>query len=120
MKKANRQYGKNFNPRTPCGVRQRLGIHFKFEFTFQSTHPVWGATIASIKEPARETTFQSTHPVWGATVTPAAIGDFFNVFQSTHPVWGATIPCHSFADSAIFQSTHPVWGATAYHIIAKT
>ena len=34
-----------FNPRTPCGVRpQQIAICLR-HFLFQSTHPVWGATI---------------------------------------------------------------------------
>ena len=34
--------------------------------------------------------FQSTRPVWGATVLPASL-DGSRLFQSTRPVWGATI-----------------------------
>ena len=34
--------------------------------TFQSTHPVWGATFHQVTR-AAPTVFQSTHPVWGAT-----------------------------------------------------
>ena len=33
---------------------------------FQSTHPVWGATVLATASPG-ESIFQSTHPVWGAT-----------------------------------------------------
>ena len=36
-----------------------------------------------------DTTFQSTRPVWGATIYDAVtVGS--SVFQSTRPVWGAT------------------------------
>ena len=35
-----------FNPRTPCGVRHDRKGNFVMEGTrFQSTHPVWGATV---------------------------------------------------------------------------
>ena len=34
--------------------------------------------------------FQSTLPVWGATVYPAKKGKDVMEFQSTLPVWGAT------------------------------
>ena len=34
----------DFNPRTPCGVRQDLTGHGMTSGGFQSTHPVWGAT----------------------------------------------------------------------------
>ena len=36
-------------------------------------------------------TFQSTHPVWGATRKDWPFRPIFGPFQSTHPVWGATI-----------------------------
>ena len=39
------RHGAHFNPRTPCGVRRfRLG-GFRCISVFQSTHPVWGATV---------------------------------------------------------------------------
>ena len=34
----------DFNPRTPCGVRLCLTLQVGRPLTFQSTHPVWGAT----------------------------------------------------------------------------
>ena len=123
-----------FNPRTPCGVRPKTKPPPISSPRFQSTHPVWGATI--IKALHREAgIFQSTHPVWGATLdyitgTAAAMK-----FQSTHPVWGATwqrhqinfqrpdfnprtpcgvrrLPAWRKPLPTTFQSTHPVWGAT--------
>ena len=80
-------------------------------------------------------TFQSTLPVWGATIFPIYRGSSTEGFQSTLPVWGATVFCiHRFhrrlyfnprspcgerqhlqyvnAYAIIFQSTLPVWGAT--------
>ena len=60
---------------------------------FQSTHPVWGATLGIIPQ-LRRYIFQSTHPVWGATNTAKRIWSLLT-FQSTHPVWGATLVlCH--------------------------
>ena len=38
-------WGVNFNPRTPCGVRQVLLRDCPGRLLFQSTHPVWGATV---------------------------------------------------------------------------
>ena len=38
----------------------------KTSWTFQSTHPVWGAT-GFLMVTVRVAKFQSTHPVWGAT-----------------------------------------------------
>ena len=37
--------GRNFNPRTPCGVRQAAATKKGFMSEFQSTHPVRGATM---------------------------------------------------------------------------
>ena len=103
--------------------------------SFQSTHPVWGATgilhkhlvsaSISIHAPRvgcdktlammrwKRIKFQSTHPVWGATPVKRAEHAYDRLFQSTHPVWGATT--EELADAIlapVFQSTHPVWGAT--------
>ena len=58
---------KNFNPRTPCGVRLQLFHIVQSCEEFQSTHPVWGATSA-VGRKQNSTSFQSTHPVWGATL----------------------------------------------------
>ena len=56
----------HFNPRTPCGVRHRLVKRRKAAETFQSTHPVRGATGCE-RSRFRRGRFQSTHPVRGAT-----------------------------------------------------
>ena len=60
----------NFNPRTPCGVRQLGRVSLLHPPLFQSTHPVWGATVVGNDKSNPITVFQSTHPVWGATPTP--------------------------------------------------
>ena len=56
--------------------------------------------------------FQSTHPVWGATRKGEDVAVLHDKFQSTHPVWGATSQKESGKGLFGFQSTHPVWGAT--------
>ena len=100
---------------------------------FQSAHPVRGATFFGFRIlPAP--LFQSTRPVWGATVRRGDRGDghpisihaprvgrdrfldyrhkFIRRFQSTRPVRGATrIDIFPNAYKQ-FQSTHPVRGAT--------
>ena len=126
----------NFNPRTPCGVRPVMCSNRVQWLSFQSTHPVWGATrksqgpepsnqLISIHAPRvgcdlsphslgfSSLTFQSTHPVWGATRKAFTIGQIPE-FQSTHPVWGATPGLFLHRLSFPFQSTHPVWGATPF------
>ena len=150
--------GNDFNPRSPCGERRQDVLHLppnqisihaprvgsdhireaaaRPGRIFQSTLPVWGATIC--KEGACPIwTFQSTLPVWGATVSRSCNGEtahYFNPrspcgerhqlkaqfwiteqFQSTLPVWGATLG--ALVSSQVqqeFQSTLPVWGATVH------
>ena len=58
----------DFNPRTPCGVRQAAGRLESKRIIFQSTHPVWGATPFFGHQAGIYGLFQSTHPVWGATL----------------------------------------------------
>ena len=57
---------------------------------FQSTLPVWGATLHLIMSPSMVIVFQSTLPVWGATRNTGSIMTAWT-FQSTLPVWGATL-----------------------------
>ena len=57
----------HFNPRTPCGVRQREQNFLRFLVSFQSTHPSRGAT-RSDSVFCLNSLFQSTHPSRGATL----------------------------------------------------
>ena len=43
-----------FNPRAPCGARHALDLSEALLLAFQSTRPVWGATIKPIAELAYE------------------------------------------------------------------
>ena len=58
--------GRHFNPRSPCGERQQGSAYGDCKDGFQSTLPVWGATMGRETAPDHER-FQSTLPVWGAT-----------------------------------------------------
>ena len=60
------QIEKNFNPRSPCGERPVNSEDFPLRRIFQSTLPVWGATLEDYVTQRFEE-FQSTLPVWGAT-----------------------------------------------------
>ena len=57
----------NFNPRSPCGERLSDEAAAVSTSLFQSTLPVWGATVSSYQYSRLPPTFQSTLPVWGAT-----------------------------------------------------
>ena len=100
----------NFNPRAPCGARLVAKLQLQPLPIFQSTRPVWGATMSGICT-SKSWQFQSTRPVWGATrrLRRASAGC---VFQSTRPVWGATRRGARERRTTLFQSTRPVWGAT--------
>ena len=146
----------HFNPRTPCGVRRRLlvrrlgplkisihaprvgcdglmGVPIPEVITFQSTHPVWGATHRCALHGVHES-FQSTHPVWGATRLSPFFGHFYGISihaprvgcdrgvqcgGSGHCDFNPRTPCGVRRRDIVrdlnalkFQSTHPVWGAT--------
>ena len=78
---------------------------------FQSTLPVWGATIARVDELDRE--IISIHaPRVGSDGQQMLSNASTAIFQSTLPVWGATKTAGMSANDYIFQSTLPVWGAT--------
>ena len=103
-----------FNPRAPCGARLMLIFRLVILSAFQSTRPVWGATIFTSNF-FLLMRFQSTRPVWGAT----ALTVFYRCHKaiSIHAPrvgrdWG--LPQISLAGKQ-FQSTRPVWGATLRH-----
>ena len=101
-----------FNPRSPCGERLPTDSQGIYNFIFQSTLPVWGATLIVPAVPIGIMYFNPRSP---CGERPLGIGtrSIPTQFQSTLPVWGATSAgvvylLRSFA----FQSTLPVWGAT--------
>ena len=100
-------------PRVGCDVRTvqdgkstkisihapRVGcdLHYYRELakymTFQSTHPVWGATSIWTSGPASPADFNPRTPC-GVRQSASAMGSPPAQFQSTHPVWGATPSIH--------------------------
>ena len=72
----------DFNPRAPCGARR-------------------GCIWCALKDSA----FQSTRPVWGATMDFSLAGLSIPLFQSTRPVWGAT--SSSSSELAAFSNFNP-------------
>ena len=104
---------KNFNPRTPCGVRQVPCVADANRTLFQSTHPVRGATPVDLfpRDPPAPISIHapragcdallaehltgagqiSIHAPRAGCDVMAKYGDFSGyAFQSTHPVRGAT------------------------------
>ena len=147
----------HFNPRAPYGARLR---HFLIYYNhkkisihaprmgrdcmtlltaltsrlFQSTRPVWGATLVSLSRLMQKYKFQSTRPVWGATIALGVLigeADFnprapYGARHHLEPIrnlnrqyfnprapYGARL-CKAFKILKLksFQSTRPVWGAT--------
>ena len=101
----------DFNPRTPCGVRRRLGATAGARHTISIHAPLAGCDGALISRHLCDGIFQSTHPLRGAT-QKATITAPSNLFQSTHPLRGATATARARRGRMQFQSTHPLRGAT--------
>ena len=124
----------HFNPRIPYGMRRRREWRRPASTSFQSTHPVWDATILGLnafktpyisihasrmgcdagaaREPASSWRFQSTHPVWDATAcsTASSVDPTISIHASR---MGCDLSGNAFGEiTGVFQSTHPVWDAT--------
>ena len=126
---------RDFNPRSPCGERPKGGRWRECCWIFQSTLPVWGATVhvhlvahprkgISIHAPrvgsddnlgiTGTTAKISIHaPRVGSDGDDSTVKTYSVKFQSTLPVWGATKAKVVDKVTAKFQSTLPVWGATS-------
>ncbi len=107
---------RDFNPRTPRGVRQyRMAFLRKLQ-DFNPRTPRGVRPFGKLDD-AMQKIFQSTHPARGAT-TEFLIQLTRLVFQSTHPARGATPTRFSTQPPKPFQSTHPARGATAVRYMA--
>ena len=127
---------KNFNPRTPCGVRPQFLIHIGGFLEISIHAPLAGcdlvhskhkfglpgisihAPLAGCDSPSRGLAgwIVDFNPRTPCGVRRGVIGDIHIVkqFQSTHPLRGATVT--KVTNRIVigqFQSTHPLRGATA-------
>ena len=106
---------KYFNPRSPCGERLLVSSLKTTALLFQSTLPVWGATIyLRIRYLAQQ--FQSTLPVWGATHYTTCTACCLDISIHAPRVGSDAGYNEDVAALAVFQSTLPVWGATLIRI----
>ena len=80
---------RNFNPRSPCGERLFVNRRFEKMTVFQSTLPVWGATLAALVGHCLEIYFNPRSPC-GERLPLSLRYRAMSTFQSTLPVWGAT------------------------------
>ena len=132
----------NFNPRTPCGVRQRPRPKPPKSRGFQSTHPVWGATRTFWRAEQRRRNFNPRTPCGvrhSNAGTANSLRRYFNPrtpcgvrpggprTSAATPYFNPRTPCgvrpgssSSSLIASAFQSTHPVWGATSAPAIRLT
>ena len=129
--------GRDFNPRTPRGVRPGSWPALRLDLSFQSAHPSRGATSSSGAYSGHSGRFNPRTPrgvrLTGSTPLFSPSG-----FQSAHPSRGATNTAYqrAVADMSFnprtprgvrqknpvlyfaiceFQSAHPSRGATVFH-----
>ena len=123
----------HFNPRTPYGVRRDPESKLIAGATFQSTHPVWGAT--TYLRPILPIQKISIHaPRMGCDPCPQGLSqdarisihaprmgcDYVSViktyvrqhFNPRTPYGVRLASARDRGTTCAFQSTHPVWGAT--------
>ena len=102
----------NFNPRTPCGVRQLQQTQRSSGLKFQSTHPLRGAT--QITDAGIIRGGISIHaPLAGCDIADAERNRIFPDISIHAPLAGCDmeqIKGAKYDDG--FQSTHPLRGAT--------
>ena len=102
---------RDFNPRTPCGVRLETRMRVSKPIKFQSTHPLRGATIT--RTPARRGHGISIHAPLAGCDMERLTKRLDNGISIHAPLAGCD--CSSRRTSACatkFQSTHPLRGAT--------
>ena len=79
----------DFNPHSPYGERlQQLDPKYQIQI-FQSTLPVWGATLKKVNENLSFSNF-NPHSPYGERLSLQFLLHLLRGFQSTLPVWGAT------------------------------
>ena len=80
----------DFNPRTPCGVRQERSSGRILVKSFQSTHPLRGATSRQSVLLKAQRGISIHAPLAGCDSNSGKTAPSESRFQSTHPLRGAT------------------------------
>ena len=101
-----------FNPRIPYGMRRRANDTFARDLQFQSTHPVWDATLIHAVD--------QTHVI--ISIHASRMGCDGSGRATKQRMWlisihASRMGCDVYDSSGVlrkslFQSTHPVWDAT--------
>ena len=97
-------------PLAGCDIRSNASANALR--SFQSTHPLRGATVPLGRARGHDNYFNPRTPCGVRQVGEQAPQLFYR-FQSTHPLRGATHPDSSSFSPYEFQSTHPLRGATS-------
>ena len=108
----NRGYKTYFNPRSPCGERLLLALAQRLKYRFQSTLPVWGATLTPPRKTSTLWDFNPRSPCGERPEVCRKIPIFMTYFNPRSPCGERRIASHFTPVSDLFQSTLPVWGAT--------
>ena len=125
---------RNFNPRIPYGMRLTSVGSFFCAIRFQSTHPVWDATLCRMRQATREIEIsihasgmgcdpKSHHPLYSDSdfnpripygMRPVLARQFSAACYFNPRIPYGMRPARRQAKSrcSSFQSTHPVWDAT--------
>ena len=102
----------DFNPRTPCGVRQGSETQRLCSKQFQSTHPLRGATKA--KHGQQDSCHISIHaPLAGCDLCRRFNASCIGYFNPRTPCGVRLARPAAMTGCAGFQSTHPLRGATS-------
>ena len=102
---------RHFNPRTPCGVRRAWSRSWSRSISFQSTHPLRGATsIIIVIYPFQLISIHA--PLAGCDMALIPITQLTQNFNPRTPCGVRRSKMHPIYWRAVFQSTHPLRGAT--------
>ena len=102
----------HFNPRTPCGVRLCKPCPDSCCFVISIHAPLAGCDRLGCYCLILRPSFQSTHPLRGATHHQAHLATTAPNFNPRTPCGVRPYARHNGGTSAQFQSTHPLRGAT--------
>ncbi len=103
---------KNFNPRTPCGVRQIFNTQSNTNQEFQPTHPLRGATFRAAGEIRHQKNFNPRTPCGVRRMTASLPTRSSRYFNARTPCGVRLTDADLRLDDLKFQPTHPLRGAT--------
>ena len=103
---------KDFNPRSPNGLRLTVPLVMRLTGEFQSTQPEWAATVDAVFLGKFFQLFQSTQPEWAATICFKRQRNGTGNFNPRSPNGLRQALAIMFFNKVAFQSTQPEWAAT--------